>query len=629
MTEALQARLKQLSEIQREAANFQEGAALVLAGPGAGKTGVLTARISRLLHDSQPRKFKVLALTFTTKAANEMSERVAALAPDLVERTYIGTFHAFCATIIRQHGSHIDVRPDFGIYDQDADRLALLLDAVRAAGIDPASAEQLLPTIDRLKQNLVVPEKTAERFSDKTLGEHVARVFSAYEARMRQENLMDFHGLILETCRLVRKFPAIGSRLKQTYPFWLIDEFQDTSPAQYMMLRAWAGTDFNNIFAVADDDQIIYQWAGASYRQLEKFREHFKPSQIQLVENHRCPESVVKAANKLVANNTHRTPNKKPLVATRVDGAYPIAIVNWDTDADELAGISGLIARQDPSTRPQTAVIARTRAQLAEMLNALRKVDIKAVVAERRSRFVSPQFVWLHTSLELAMRPADRRLFLVFGAAAERLIAAKLPTEAILDEANAGGKGLLEFWASRALASDDLTAQALGGFASRLVNARAQWRNALPKLIETLCVVGMTGGAVALDVEEDLAAWRMVEGEIKREMGGDPDISEFVQGLALRSKLPPPHPDAVSLMTVHASKGLEFDHVYVMGLAEGVFPSFQSVEKGATSPEIEEERRSCFVAVTRTKKTLTVSYAGKYRGYSKAPSRFLAEMGWS
>ncbi len=628
MTETLKAKLAELSEIQRTAAEWGDGPALVLAGPGSGKTRVLTARIARLLHESQPRKFRVLALTFTTKAANEMKERVQLLVPDQVERCFIGTFHAFCATVLRQHGSHIGLQPDFNIYSEDADRRAVLVDAADAAGLSLDRPDDFIKLITRLKQDLIIPEKTAERYKDADVGARVAALYAAYEEAMRRENRMDFDGLILETCRLVAKTEAVAQRLRQTYPYWLIDEFQDTSRAQYRMLRAMAKPDFQNIFAVADDDQIIYQWAGASYRQLEQYREHFNPTLIQLVENHRCPASVVAAANLLVAHNTQRTPNKSPLVPKRPDGPQAITLMTFDDDAAEAEGIATSIAAQDVATRKDTAVIARGRAQLTKIAEVLQTKSIKAVVAERRGRFVSPQFVWLQACLELAQHPADRRMFLLAAEAAERTLEAGVVPETIADEAEAAGISYLEQWAQSLTPTEPLGA-AMKTLATTLIDARGTWKSAVSNMIAAILTAATAEGVVALDVEEDHGAWRAAELEIRKEKNGDPDLAEFLQGLALRSKTPPQHPDAVSLLTVHASKGLEFDHVYVVGLAESVFPSFQSVEKGDTSAEMEEERRNCFVAVTRTKKTLVLSRASRYRGWQKQPSRFLTEMGCS
>jgi DNA helicase-2/ATP-dependent DNA helicase PcrA len=321
-----------------------------------------------------------------------------------------------------------------------------------------------------------------------------------------------------------------------------------------------------------------------------------------------------------------RTPNKNPLVATKPDGDLPIDVQVFPADTAETEAVAAAIAGQPLEARGKTAVIARRRTQLTQVLEALRLKSVVGVVAERRGRFVSPQFAWLQACLDQSLRPADKRLSLALGSAAERVVETSLPAETILEEADAANAGFLEFWSTRANASGNPLAIAMGEFAALLVNARGKWRTGIPNIIETLKEASKVDGVVTVDVDEDAAAWRLAEQEIRREKGSDPDLAEFMQGLALRSKSPPPDPNAVSLLTVHASKGLEFDHVYLIGMAESEFPSFQSVKKGPTSPEMEEERRNCFVAVTRTKKTLVISRAERYRGYPSAPSRFLAEM---
>jgi DNA helicase-2/ATP-dependent DNA helicase PcrA len=209
MSVELEAAFGRLSPTQREAAEWGEGSALVLAGPGVGKTTVLTVRIARILDASRNRNFRVLALTFTTKAGDEMRTRVEALVPGLAERTVIGTFHSFCAQILRQHGSHLGIKPDFGVYDQDQDREELLKDALREAAAKgvPVSSDDVrwLKAIDQLRSSLVSPAKAAARFQNPKAGEQAAKVYSIYEEALRQRNIMDFNGMILDACRLAHQ----------------------------------------------------------------------------------------------------------------------------------------------------------------------------------------------------------------------------------------------------------------------------------------------------------------------------------------------------------------------------------------------------------------------------------------
>ncbi|MEA2898148.1 MAG: ATP-dependent helicase UvrD/PcrA [Bradyrhizobium sp.] len=631
MTPELAAELERLSPTQRLAVGWGEGASLVLAGPGVGKTTVLTARIARILDETPNRNFRILGLTFTTKAGDEMRNRVERLVPGSTDRTVIGTFHSFCAQILRQHGSHLGIKPDFGVYDQDADRMELLKDALTEASKkgDDVSANDVrwLKTIDQLRSNLVGPAKAAARFTDPKAGERAAKVYAIYEDTLRSRNVLDFNGMILDACRLAHQVPAVAARIRQSYPYWLIDEFQDTSPAQYRLVRFLAGDTFRNIFAVADDDQIIYQWAGASYRQISLFRDHYQPELIQLVENRRCPLEVVEAANNLVRHNADRTPGKAALVSMKECDARPIGVRVFATDTDEATGIAEEVAATDLKARSSTAILARTRAILQPVLEALRNKNIKAAIATRRDRFVSPQFAWLQACLDQSLRPTDQQVFRSMVDAANRISGADLDPALLAAEAEASGKSYIEYWARISVRSEDAIAQKLGTLAVRIVESRSAWHAMLAEALTWLPETVERTEGVVTDVDEDKAAWETAARAIRREKGGEVELNEFLQGLALRPKEPPLDPEAVNLLTVHAAKGLEFDHVWVIGLAESVLPSWQSLQPKARPAELEEERRNCFVAITRTKETLILSRAEKYRNWVKQPSRFISEMG--
>lgn len=630
MTDELRAALDRLSSTQRQAVDWGEGAALVLAGPGVGKTTVLTARIARILDSTRTRNFRILALTFTTKAGDEMRDRVEALVPGLTDRTFIGTFHSFCAQILRQHGSHIGIRPDFGIYDQDEDRKELLREALETAAKhgESVSADDTrwLRAIDQLRSSLVSAEKTARHFRDPAAGERAARVYTIYEKALRDNNAMDFNGMILDACRLAHTVPAVAARTRQSYPYWVIDEFQDTTPAQYRLVRFFAGDTFKNIFAVADDDQIIYQWAGASYRQIAQFREHFAPGLVQLVENRRCPAPIVQAANNLISHNSDRTPGKEPLISTLPDWGPSIFLRVYATDVNEAEGVATEIAARSETERGQIAILGRTRAVLQPVLEKLKARGVPASIATRRDRFVSPQFTWLQSCLDLSLRPSDRQVFTAMASAANRTAGIELDSAILLAEAAASGSSYLEHWALAAAAAENETARSLSTLAMRLIGSRTNWQQITNEAIQFLLSTSETPDGVVSDAEEDRAAWDAAVRAIRAEKGGQPDLDELLQGMKLRPKEPPTDPSAVRLLTIHAAKGLEFDFVWLVGMAESVLPSWQSLKHDAPSSELEEERRNCFVGITRTKKLLTLSRAEQYRGYRNAPSRFLAEM---
>lgn len=630
MNEKLEATLGILSPTQRDAVAWGEGAALVLAGPGVGKTTVLTCRLARLLEESRGKSFRVLALTFTTKAGDEMRTRVEELAPDLAQRAVIGTFHSFCAQVLRLHGSHIGVQTNFTIYDQDADRKAILVRGLRTAAKagEPVNAHDVrwLGTIDRLRKNLVDSSRAAKQFRDPIVGAQVARVHAIYERALRDANATDFDGLILDTCLLAYELPAVAARIRQSYPYWMIDEFQDTSVAQYRLVRFLAGATFKNVFAVADDDQIIYQWNGASYEQIVRYREHFQPELFQLVENRRCPPDVVAAANSLIRNNTQRTPEKRPLVATREGGSSAIELRVFKNEMDEAAEVAAAIASSGKETWGGTVVLARTRASLGPLLAQLQAAGVKAAIATRRDRWASPEFAWLQACLDQSLRPGDEQIFTALVGAANRLANTKVDADMLRAQASGSGRTSFEQWAVEAAASENEVARTLGGLASRLIASRASWRSVVRDALRELVKPGNPGEPLPADVVDDKGAWDAAVRAVRAEVGDDPDLPQLLQGLALRPKEPPLEEHCVMVNTIHGAKGLEFDRVWVVGLAESVIPSWQSAKQDAKPWELEEERRGCFVAVTRTKKLLTLTRAETYRGYTCNPSRFLREM---
>jgi DNA helicase-2/ATP-dependent DNA helicase PcrA len=527
----------------------------------------------------------------------------------------------------------LGIKPDFGVYDQDSDREALLKEALEEASErgKRVSSEDVkwLKTIDELRSALVSPEKTAARFLNKSVGDQVALVYSIYEEALRDRNLMDFNGMILNACRLAHKVPATAARIRQSYRYWLIDEFQDTSPAQYRLIRFLAGDDFRNIFVVADDDQIIYQWAGASYKQISEFRKQFSPELIQLVENRRCPPEVVKAANNLVSHNTDRTPGKIPLTAAKSHEGPAISQRVYANDVEESQEVAKEIAATGPAEWGDTAVLGRTRAILLPILEALRALCVKSLIVIRRDRFISPQFVWLQSSLDQSIRPTDKRVFKTMVDAANRISGIDLDPALLIAEAEAAGNSFAEYWASSARQSGNGTAEHLGELLSRLVQSRAEWSKVVREALSWLPETAGSAEGIVTDAADDKAAWDKAVREIRAEKGGDCDLGELLQGLALRPKEPPPDPSAVSLFTIHSAKGLEFKNVWVVGLAETILPSWQSLQPKAHASALEEERRNCFVAITRTRQNLLLSHANEYRGYRKQPSRFLSEMGLS
>ncbi|WP_321472976.1 ATP-dependent helicase [uncultured Paludibaculum sp.] len=632
MTTQYEQALNELKDLQRHAVDWQDNPALVLAGPGSGKTRVLTTRIAKLIEESSTKNFRILALTFTNKAADEMTTRVSVLCPDNEERLFIGTFHAFCTHILRQHGSHIGIQSDFTIYALDEDRRQILRDAIkRDPDTKPLGQDetQILRTIDGLMNRFATPETAPKLFRDQDQGRRYARTYALYEEELQRLNALDFNSLLLQTHQLITRYPAIAASYRRTYQYWMIDEFQDTNAAQYRIIKELAGTEFKNVFVVADDDQIIYEWNGASYQQLERFRNDFSPELIQLPTNYRCPPCIVDAANRLVTHNATRTPNKTPLLAGRTITQLPatehLRVFTYPTDTDEAAGIATTIQHAGKPTWGSTIVLARTRALLEKLLQQLKELTVPAVIAQRRDQFLTAHFQWLQAALHQVTRPLDKRNFRLVVDAYNEMTGAVYTTEDIINEAEQTSVDYLGIWANHLTESTEIAHQTTGAYIAglrRRPDNHAAFADYFAQQFQKL-----TTEEGYDDLAEDCAAWNELKTNIAHTIDRNAGLDQFLQQLDLRSKEASPPAGSVRLMTIHGAKGTEADYVYVIGMAEDNIPSFQSIKAGNDSPQMEEERRNCFVAITRTKEQLTLSAALRYRGWAKKPSRFINEMG--
>lgn len=619
--------LDTLNENQRKAALWNDGPLLVLAGPGSGKTRVLTARVARLLEERED--VSVLALTFTIKAAAEMRERVDALLGQHGERAHLCTFHSFAVDVLRQHGSHLGLRPDFGLLTQDEDRIALLDDVAVALESDghslPSDRKNLLAYLDRLFGESFEGGQRAQ-----ALGQPPAwapLLFRAYCDALVSKNRLDFGSLLTFACKLLRDYPGVTRVLRLGWTHVCVDEFQDTNRAQYDLLKLITGPKQPNLFVVADDDQIIYQWNGASPERLQALRSEFGMEVIQLPENYRCPSQIVELANKLIVHNRNRSPDKKPLAAYRPAGLGDDVVRYgvFDSPGDEVAGVAkDLVSRGlAPS---ECAVLGRTTKLLEAAAEALRGVGLEAYVGRRKGDFESPVVRVVLHALRLANARHDRDVLRRLCVAWADLSDTVLEVEDVAASATLVGGDFLRAWVDRALVNAEEDA---AGLVSRLRAALVD-RLEFPAIADWFLSEGYVAWADEADRElaDELETWRGIHEDIEREQGAEGlTLNAYLQQLDLAPKAPRPGPNAVRCMTVHGSKGLEFKHVYLIGMAQEVLPSFQALKKGAQSRELEEERRNCFVAITRVRETLTLTRARKYNGWAKGPSQFVAEMG--
>ncbi len=629
-----------LSAIQREAAEWNEGSLLVLAGPGSGKTRVLTCRIARILDSSRDKNFRILGLTFTNKAADEMRSRVSEFTPRQENRLFLGTFHSFCSDILRQHGTHLKINPNFRIYSQDGDLQAVLNDAVEEAKKKYSLVSDLdkktLPVIKGLKSRLILPEDCMkdEVLSKKPqLAERMSIVYPAYEAQLAKRNALDFNSLILKAYQLLVKFPVFAKRYRTVYPYICIDEFQDTNHAQYNLIRVLTGEQHRNLFIVADDDQVMYQWNGASHKRIDDFREDYLPEVIQLPMNYRCPPQIVQLANNLIRHNFLRTPNKQPLESFHQNSTQDIVRLlpcfpNFEAEASEVAKD---IKKFHSDHIGSVTVLGRNRWLLNTVQAALRDEGLSAVISQRKDEFESTPFVWLHSTLRLANDRQDSNSLKAVCGTFYQLTEVNVDPEEVIIQANASNHDYLRHWIELASqkASSNLAKEALINTSKYLGEGRdfqgfskfaLDW---FDQLVQNQNKDNQDPTAeVFVRYEEEKNVWNALKREIT-----EITLEAFLQELQMRSKESMIGHNTVTLMTVHGAKGKEFEHIYLIGMVDDELPSYQSKQKGDKSPEMEEERRNCYVAITRTVKSLTISYARNYRGWEKKPSRFLDEMG--
>lgn len=628
--------LETLNTSQTEAAQWNDGPLLVLAGPGSGKTKTLTARVARLISESSGESFRILCLTFTKKAATEMRERLFKIVPNARERALLSTFHSFATDILRQHGNHFGLTPEFEILErsEQVSIVKRLLAANEDGYSSIVSAEKALESLEFLFRGLVSNDKVASLLKNGEVGKQHAALFVAYKQALCDQNALDY-GAILYFCEeLLTARPRLIHQLRTVYQYICVDEFQDTNLAQYQLLRALTPERDANLFIVGDDDQTIYQWNGASPTRINELERHYDLKTIQLPENYRCPAEVVELANALIAHNGERTPGKMPLKAMRsLAKNSPIGLDRFDDEDEEAAAVAAHIAgRLREKTPPcEIVVLARNTKLLERVGTALTSVGVEAHVQRRKSQFESAPVRLILSALKLAAVRSDVEISAVLTKALSDCMGT--PIEA--DELSAWSaqtnwdnlEALVQLTSNNLDFPQeicDVFKTLSSGDYARFVADTFSYFDAEEKSIESHA----EGGEAYADYSVEREIWR----GIVRDLGGDADayalpLGQFLQELALANKSPEAPSSAVRCLTVHASKGLEFRHVYLIGMAEDQLPSFQAKKAGLDSREMQEERRNCFVAITRTMESLNLTYADKYNGWRKSPSRFLVEMG--
>ena len=627
--------LEALNPQQREAVTAPDGPVLVLAGPGSGKTRVLTYRIAYLMAARRVSPFHILAATFTNKAAEEMRSRLEGLGSRAAELT-LGTFHAVCARLLRREAAAAGLSPHFVIYDEE-DQTEAIRRALRDLNLDekryrPAA---LRAAISRAKNEFVRPEDYPIRTY---FDEIAARVYARYEALLKAAEALDFDDLLLRTVALFEERPEVLARYQERYRHILVDEFQDTNTVQYLLLRLLAAAH-RHLFCVGDEDQSIYGWRGADFRNVMRFREHFPEARIiVLEENYRSTQSILQAAQAVIRFNTQRY-NEKRLVTARGPG-HPIAVYEAVDEEDEAAFVVRQVQdlMEARGVRPgEIAVMFRTNAQSRALEEAFVRAGLPYRLVGGVRFYQRREVKDLLAYLRLLVNPHDDLSLMRVLNVPPRGIG---PATAARITALARHRGVSLFTVmEQAAAGEGGLPPKVRPVLADLVAKIRSWQG----LRETMGVADLLRRII-----DEIGYAEYVEGleDAEREIGGrrwdnvlellrvaapfrpgafeDPLVA-FLNEAALVSDIDTLREDveAPVLLTLHAAKGLEFQAVFITGLEEGLLPHSRSMDDPA---ELEEERRLFYVGMTRARDLLFLTYAFRRYEEVRTPSRFLGEI---
>lgn len=615
-----------LNTNQRLAVEWDQGPLLVLAGPGSGKTAVLTLRIANLIRNSPEQSHRILGLTFTVKAANEMQNRIRDLLGDDSKRVQLRTFHSFCTDILRQHGSQLGLRPDFQVVTDNKDRIAVLKDLDDSGEVEVLDLEGSLKRIDTMLTHGLKPDELPRYFKEgqELQCRTLQHVFKGYMKRLIYENQLDFGSMLYLTRELLETKPRIARQVRTVYRYVCVDEFQDTNLAQYKVLRLLCPEATSNLFVVADDDQIIFQWNGADPKRLEELKSDYSPEIIQLPENYRCPAEVVEIANRLISHNPGRLSSKKVGVSHNARTGT-INLKAFDSFEEEVQGLISAIEPVPKNQRETCLVIARSNKLLVEVKEAMAIAGVSAEIVSKSQDFASPPIQVMYYSMKLANAPESRSLVSKLCSATGLLVGDILSAEDVAAKARVEGVTPLRAFFSLIAERDYLEHLALQGIS--LLCDGQDYMSFAGEAIKVFDAINQTDGfgEAFPDYNDDKASWDRIANQIHRAHGNNVSLHVFLQEMDLSPKAKVLSKDDIRLQTVHTAKGAEFNNVYVIGLAEDQFPTYFAVKNGESA--IQEERRNCFVAVTRATTNLYLSYSREYFGWSKQPSRFLHEMG--
>lgn len=605
----------------------------MLAGAGTGKTAALTARLAHLVATRKAWPSEILAVTFTNRAAREMRERIGRMIGDAVEdMPWLGTFHSIAAKMLRRHAELVGLQSNFIILDTD-DQLRVLKQLIQAEGLDEKrwTAKLLAGLIDRWKNRGLVPTDLdaadREAFADGK-GQHF---YALYQARLKTLNACDFGDLLLHILVILRTHRDVLEQFQQRFKYILVDEYQDTNASQYLWLRLLAQSR-KNICCVGDDDQSIYSWRGAEVANILRFEKDFPDATvIRLEQNYRSTPQILAAASGLIANNGSRL--GKTLWTDLEPGDKVRVVGVWDGPEEaRRVGEELETLQRNHISLDRAAILVRAQFQTREFEDRFISIGMPYRIVGGFRFYERAEIRDALAYLRLIQSPADDLAF-------ERIV--NIPKRGLGDKALArihqtarAERTPLLHAAERLVETDELTPQArrsLASFVTLVKNCQSKAEQlSHPELTQLLLDESGYSSMLQVDRSADAAGRLENLSELVRAMEDYDSLEAFLEHVSLvMDRDSQEQGETVTIMTIHAAKGLEFDHVFLVGWEDGVFPSQRAMDEGGTA-SLEEERRLAYVAITRARRHAQIYHAANRRIYgqwmSSIPSRFIAEL---
>ncbi|NOY65494.1 MAG: UvrD-helicase domain-containing protein [Nitrospirae bacterium] len=609
-----------LNPQQREALLHTEGPLLILAGAGSGKTRVITHKYAYLTQKKKLKPSNLFTVTFTNKAAEEMKHRICSLTSSELKECWIGTFHAQCNRILRKEIKVLGYKPEFVIYDE-GDQQSLIRHILRELNIYEALYKGVASRISNLKASMITPERFISSGDGYGFDEKLAKVYMRYQDELKRCNALDFDDLIMLTVKVFEEFPEILERYQERFQYILVDEFQDTNYAQYMLVKLLA-SGHKNISVVGDDDQSIYRFRGAEVRNIQRFEKDFPELRIvKLEQNYRSTQNILDVSGSVISANPVR---KKKSLWTDKGKGEKVHFYWLPTEDDEAKYIAKLIRDiylKGKHSFGDIAILYRINLQSRAIEEALRRERIPYRIVGGISFYERKEIKDIISYLRLVVNPHDNvSLRRIINTPSRGIGAATL--NKIEQESKRKGISLFDAIISicNGKSSTQSVVDRLKGLVDLLREFSALKKESTPEIITH--IIEKTGYAEGLSEErlQNIA-------ELMASSEGS-SVKDFLDRVSLVTRLDENLPDnMVSLMTLHTAKGLEFPIVFIVGLEEGLMPYFKAFD---SEEELCEERRLLYVGMTRAKEMLFLSGARKRRIFSKLqeqePSRFLADV---